>query len=75
MEGDWEEEETCPRALPLTLTGITKGPKNKGQEKEVEIEEEARNDRGNEQAHLENPNSREIRKAEELEPYLECISR
>ena len=53
VEGDWEEEETCPRAPPLTLTGITKGPKNKGKEKEVETEEEEGDNRGNEQAHLE----------------------
>ena len=37
MEGDWEEEENYPRTLPLTLTGITKGPKNKGEEREVEV--------------------------------------
>ena len=24
VEGDWEEEETCPKTSPLTLTGITK---------------------------------------------------
>ena len=33
VEGDWEEEETCPKASPLTLTRITKGPKNGGKEK------------------------------------------
>ena len=38
VEGDWEEKETCPRASPLTLTEITKGPKTKGKEKEVETE-------------------------------------
>ena len=36
VEGDWEEEENCPRTSPLTLTGITKGPKNRGREREVE---------------------------------------
>ena len=40
VNGDWEKEETCPKAFPLTLTGVTKGPKNKGKEKEVETEEE-----------------------------------
>ena len=37
----WGTEETYPRASPLTLTGITKGPKNKGngKEKETEVEE------------------------------------
>ena len=51
VERDWEEEDTCSRASPLTLTGITKGPKNKGKEKEVETEEEEEGDgKGNEQA-------------------------
>ena len=36
VEGDWEEEENCPRTSPLTLTGITKGPKNRGRDNEVE---------------------------------------
>ena len=53
----WKEignkKKTCPRAPPLTLTGITKGPKNKGKEKEVETEEEEGDDKGNEQVHLE----------------------
>ena len=40
MEGDWEEEETCPKVSSLTLTGITKGPKKKGKEKEVEAAKE-----------------------------------
>ena len=30
VNADQEEEETCPKASPLTLTGITKGLKNKG---------------------------------------------
>ena len=37
VEGVWEEEETCPKASPLTLTGITKGPKNKSKEREAEV--------------------------------------
>ena len=49
VEGDWEEEETCPRASPLTLTGITKGPKNRGKEKVVEAEEKEGDDKENEQ--------------------------
>ena len=53
MKGTWEEEETCFRASPLTLTGITKGPKYKGKEKEVETEKEEGDNKGNEQAHLE----------------------
>ena len=53
MEGYWVEEEICTKAPPLTLTGITKGLKNKDKEKEVETEEEAGDEKGNEQAHLE----------------------
>ena len=33
VEEHWEEEENCPRTLPLTLIGITKGPKNRGGER------------------------------------------
>ena len=37
VKEEWGTEETYPRASPLTLTGITKGPKNirKGNEKET----------------------------------------
>ena len=42
MEGDWEEEETCPKTSPLTLIGIIKVPKNRGKEKEPEIGREER---------------------------------
>ena len=44
MEEDWEEEENCPRTSPLTLTGITKGLKNRGRGREVEIERDDRDD-------------------------------
>ena len=30
VEEEWEEEENCPKASPLSLTRITKGPKNRG---------------------------------------------
>ena len=33
VEGIWEEEERCPKTSPLTFTGITKPPSNKGKEK------------------------------------------
>ena len=36
-EGDWEEEETCPRTSPLTRIEITKGLKNRGREREAEV--------------------------------------
>ena len=37
VEGDWEEEENCPKTSLLTLTGITKGHKNRGREREAEV--------------------------------------
>ena len=48
VNGDWENEETCPKASPLALTGVTKGPKNRGKEKEIETEEEEGDERDNE---------------------------
>ena len=30
------EEENCPKTSPLTLTEVTKGPKNRGREREAE---------------------------------------
>ena len=38
VRGSWDEEETCPKASPLTLTGVTKGPRNKKQKGIVELE-------------------------------------
>ena len=29
VRGSWDEEETCPKVSPLTLTGVTKGPRKK----------------------------------------------
>ena len=40
VEGDWKEKENCPRTSPLTLTRITKGPKNKGRERAAEASRE-----------------------------------
>ena len=36
VQGDWEEEENFPKTSPLTLTTITKGPKNRGRGRRVE---------------------------------------
>ena len=49
VKGDWEEEETRPKASSLTLTGINKGPKNRDNETKVEIEEEEWDNKENEQ--------------------------
>ena len=40
VRGSWDEEETCPKVSPLTLTGVTKGPINKKQQRMVEVEAE-----------------------------------
>ena len=40
MRGSWDEEETCPKVSPLTLTRVTKGPRNKSQKGMVEVEAE-----------------------------------
>ena len=36
VQGDWEEEENCSKTSPLTLTGITKGLKNRNRGRQVE---------------------------------------
>ena len=41
VKGMWEEEEKCPRVSPLTLTGVTRGPKGKRQKGIVEVDAEA----------------------------------
>ena len=41
VKGVWEEEETCPRVSPLTLTRVTRGAKGKRQKGIVEMEAEA----------------------------------
>ena len=40
VRGSWDEEETCPKASPLTLTRVIKGPRNKKQKGMVEVEAE-----------------------------------
>ena len=44
VRGSWDEEETCPKVSPLTLTGVTKGPINKKQQRMVEVEAEPAED-------------------------------
>ena len=38
VKGSWEEEETCPKVCPITLIGVTKGPRNKKQKRIIEVE-------------------------------------
>ena len=40
VKAELGKEETYLRASPLTLTGVTKGPKNRGKGKEIKVEEE-----------------------------------
>ena len=40
VKRSWEEEEVCPRVSPLTLTGVTKGPRNKKHKGIIEVEVE-----------------------------------
>ena len=44
VEEEWGTEETYPTTSPLTLTGITKGLKNRGKGKEKETKEEKGNE-------------------------------
>ena len=48
VKGVWEEEEECPKSSPLTLTGVSKGPRNlkkKGVIVEADSEDEEENAR------------------------------
>ena len=38
VKGIWEEEEVCPRVSPLTLTEVTKGPRNSKHKGIIEME-------------------------------------
>ena len=42
----WEEEEECPKVSPLTLTGVSKGPRNQ-KKKGIIIEEDSREENEN----------------------------
>ena len=44
VDEEWGIEETYPRASPLTLTGVTKGPKNRGKGEKKETEEQKGNE-------------------------------
>ena len=46
VKGSWAEEEECPNASPLTLTGISKGPRNL-KKKGVLVEAESRDEEEN----------------------------
>ena len=41
VKGMWEEEGKCPRVSPLTLTGVTRGPKGKRRKGIKEVDAKA----------------------------------
>ena len=43
VKGSWAEEEECPNASPLTLTGVSKGPRNQ-KKKGVIVEADSRDE-------------------------------
>ena len=47
VRGSWDKEETFPKVSPLTLTRVTKGPRNKKQQRMVEVEVEPAEDNNN----------------------------
>ena len=47
VRGSWDEEETCLKVSRLTLTRVTKGPKNKKQKGMVEVEAELTKENSN----------------------------
>ena len=46
VKGTWEEEEECPKVSPLTLTGVSKGRRNK-KKKGVIVEADSRDENEN----------------------------
>ena len=54
VDKEWGTQETYPRASPLTLTGVTKGPKNRGKGKQKETKKEKGNEGCTEQEQWEN---------------------
>ena len=46
VKGTWEEEEECPKVSPLTLTEVSKGPKNQ-KKKGVIVEADSREENEN----------------------------
>ena len=52
VKGIWEEEEVCPRVSSLTLTGVTKGPRNRKRKGIIEME--AKPIEGNDNMEIEN---------------------
>ena len=75
VEGDCEEEETCPKTSPLTLTGVIKGPKNKGKEKEAETEREEIENIEIEQIQFNSATPKHPHRLRRFEPHFNSLSR
>ena len=70
VEGDWEEEENCPRTSPLTLIGITKERKNKDREREVEVAREKEENVETNQMQLESEAPEQQQRQRSVRPIL-----
>ena len=70
VEEDWEEEETCPKTSPLTLTGEIKGPKNREKKKEAETKGEERENIEIEQIQFDSAAPEHPHRQEGLSPIL-----
>ena len=70
VEGDWEEEETCPKTSPLTLTGVIKEPNNIDKEKEVETERKEEDNREVVQIRFDNATPEHPQRQEGLSPIF-----
>ena len=46
MKGSWAKEEECPKVSPLTLIGVSKGPRNQ-KKKGVIVEADSRDEEEN----------------------------
>ena len=71
VKGNWEEEEKCPRVSPLTLTGVTKGPKGNRQKEVmvVDAETEQETNEENDRREIEEVPDSIFPEAEEEEPF------
>ena len=64
VKGSWAEEEECPNASPLALTGISKGPRNQ-KKKGVILEKDSREE---EETARQEENTLMVEEQQEQEP-------
>ena len=71
MKGNWEEEEKCPRVSPLTLTGVTNGPKGKRQKEVMVVDAETEQETNveNDRREIKEVPDNIFSEAEEEEPF------